>query len=419
MQKNKLAYFGGHKLINKKFKEFNSHNMKEVLAAKKVASTGILSGYIANNTNDFYGGKYVKKLESYFKSYFNVKHAISVNSWTSGLVCAVGALNIKPGDEIIVSPWTMSASATAIITWGAIPIFSEIDTDTFCLDPNFIEEKINKNTKAIMVVDIFGQSADYKKINLIAKKYKLKVISDTAQAIGSKQSGKYSGTLSDIGGFSLNRHKHIHCGEGGVIITNNDYLAKNMYKIRNHGEVINKDKNFPNLLGFNFRLNEIEAAIAIEQLKKLKVILKKKVYMAERLTKGLSGLEGLELPKIGKNNTHVYYSYSIKINSKIIKTKKNRLIKYLKAEGLPVSDRYVNILEYDMYLDKKISNHYPWSTKGKNFFYSKKSNVYKQIVNLNDNEFMDLFFCKYDFSKQDIDLIISCFNKVWKKLDLS
>ena len=168
------------------------------------------------------------------------------------------------------------------------------------------------------------------------------------------------------------------------------------------------------LLGMPF-----EAAIAIEQLKKLKVILKKKVYMAERLTKGLSGLEGLKLPKIGKNNTHVYYSYSIKINSKIIKTKKNRLIKYLKAEGLPVNDRYVNILEYNMYLDKKISNYYPWSTKGKNFFYSKKSNVYKQIVNLNDNEFMDLFFCKYDFSKQDIDLIINCFKKVWKKLDLS
>jgi len=276
MQKNKLAYFGGRKLINKKFKEFNTFNIKEVLAAKKVVTTGVLSGYVANHSNDFYGGKYVKKLETYFKSYFNVKHAISVNSWTSGLVCAVGALNIKPGDEIIVSPWTMSASATAIIAWGAIPIFSEIDVDTYCLDPNFIEEKINKNTKAIMVVDIFGQSGDYKRINLIAKKHKLKVISDTAQAIGSKQSGKYSGTLSDIGGFSLNRHKHIHCGEGGIIITNNDYLAKNICKIRNHGEVINDDKNFPNLLGFNFRLNEIEAAIAIEQLKKLKDILKKK-----------------------------------------------------------------------------------------------------------------------------------------------
>lgn len=412
----KLAYFGGPKIVNRQFKEFNSYNNKEVIAAKKVAKTGILSGYVANNTQDFYGGKYVRKLEAYFSSYFNVKHAISVNSWTSGLVCAVGSLNIRPGDEIIVSPWTMSATATAIIAWGAIPIFSEINLDTFCLDPKYIEEKINKKTKAIMVVDIFGQSADYKKINLIAKKYKLKVISDTAQAIGSKQLGHYSGTLSDIGGFSLNRHKHIHCGEGGVIITNNDYLAENMRKIRNHGEVINKDKNFTNLLGFNFRLNEIEAAIAIEQLKKLKAILNKKNFMAERLTKGLQGLKGLIPPKIGKNNTHVYYSYPIKIDTKILNTKKSTIFKYLKAEGLPINDRYVNILNYKMYLDKKISNHFPWKIKGKKFFYSKKQNVYKQIENLTHNEYMDISICKYDFEKEDIDLIVNCFKKVWNYL---
>ena len=268
-----LAYFGGAKVIKKKFKEFNSYNFKEINAAKKVVKTGILSGYVANKSEEFYGGKYVHKLEQKFRNYFKVKYAISVNSWTSGLVCSVGALNITPGDEIIVSPWTMSATATSILAWGGIPIFSEIDLNTYCLDPNYLEEKINKKTKAIMVTDIFGQSADYSKINKIAKKYKLKVISDTAQAIGSKQSGKYSGTLSDIGGFSLNRHKHINCGEGGVILTNSAYLAKNIFKIRNHGEVINKDKNFQNLIGYNFRLNEIEASIAIEQLKKLKKII--------------------------------------------------------------------------------------------------------------------------------------------------
>ena len=180
----------------RKFKEFNSIGIEEINAAQKVVKTGILSGFIANDGKEFYGGRYVKKLENAFKKYFKCKFAISVNSWTSGLVCAVGALNIKPGDEIIVSPWTMSATATAIIAWGGIPIFSEIDLDNYCLDPKFLKNKINKKTKAIMVTDIFGQSADYKNINKIAKKYNLKVISDTAQSIGSKQSKKYSGTLN-------------------------------------------------------------------------------------------------------------------------------------------------------------------------------------------------------------------------------
>ena len=132
------------KNLKKKFKQFNSYDEKEVKAAMKVVNSGKLSGFIADSSGAFYGGKNVKKCEQAFQKYFNVKYAISVNSWTSGLICAVGALNIKPGDEIIVTPWTMTATATAIIVWGGIPIFSEIDHNTYCLDINKIEEKITK-----------------------------------------------------------------------------------------------------------------------------------------------------------------------------------------------------------------------------------------------------------------------------------
>mgnify|MGYP001051333730 CR=1 FL=1 len=404
--------------MKKKFKEFNSFGIEEVNAAHKVVKTGVLSGFIANHEKEFYGGKYVKKLEEDFKKYFNCKYAISVNSWTSGLVCAVGALNIKPGDEIIVSPWTMSATATAIIAWGGIPIFSEIDLNNYCLDPKHLENKINKRTKAIMVTDIFGQSADYKNINTIAKKYKLKVISDTAQAIGSKQSKKYSGTLSDIGGFSLNRHKHIHCGEGGIVLTNDKNLANNVFKIRNHGEVINNDKKFRNLIGYNLRLNEIEAAIAIVQLKKLKKILNKKIKMAELLSKNLKKCKGLTVPNINGDYTNVYYSYPIKVNDKITKKSKKEIFNMLKNEGVPINDKYVNLLEYKLYQNKNLYNEYPWIYSKKKNLYSKKNKVYKQINFLNRKVHLDIAFCKYDFSENDINFISNAFYKVWKKLKL-
>jgi len=400
-----------------KFKEFNSYGKEEIKAAHKVVETGILSGFIANKSEEFYGGKYVLKLENAFRKYFKVKHAISVNSWTSGLVCAVGALKINPGDEIIVSPWTMSASATAIIAWGGIPIFSQIDEKTYCLDPNFIEEKITKKTKAILVVDIFGQSADYSKINKIAKKYNLKVISDTAQSIGSKYKNKYSGTLCDIGGFSLNRHKHIHCGEGGIVITNNSKLAQNIYMIRNHGEVINKNKSFTNLIGFNFRLGEVEAAISIEQLKKLKRIIKKKQNSARLLSKLIKNLKGLHTPKLGAGNTHVYYSYPLQIDENQTKYSKQKIFKELLKIGAPVNDGYVNLLDYNIYKNNNFKN-FPFSYVKNKTIYSKKNPVYKQIINLNKKIHLDIPFCKYDFDKKDIEFISKSFHQVWKKLGI-
>ena len=402
--------------MKKKFKLFNSFDNKELKISKKIIKKGFLSGFVADNSDAFYGGKYVKKLESSFCKYFKSKYAISVNSWTSGLVCAVGSLNIKPGDEIIVTPWTMSATASAIIFWGAIPVFSEIDEKTFCLDFRNLEKKITKKTKAIMVADIFGQPANYKEIMKIAKKNNLKVISDTAQAIGSKVNNKYAGTIADIGGFSLNRHKHIQTGEGGIILTNNKYLADNMYKIRNHGEVINKDKKFRNLIGFNFRMNEIEAAIGLEQLKKLNNIIKDKTNKAEYLTKLLNRIPGLITPHIDKGNTHVYYCYPIKIDKDIKKLKKDKIFQALKSEGIPIENNYVNLLDYYLYTNPKIKTIFPWSLSKKTY-YSKKSKVYNHTKSIISN-FLNISFCEYDFSYKDIDRIYLAFFRVWKKLNI-
>ena len=240
----------------------------------------------------FYGGEQVQRFERYIEKYFNVKHAITTNSWTSGLVAAVGAIGIEPGDEVIVTTWTMCATATAILHWNAIPVFADIKEDTYTIDPKSIEKNISKYTKAIMAVDIFGHSADMDEINKIAKKYKLKVISDTAQAPGVFYKKSYAGTLADIGGFSLNCHKHINTGEGGILITNNDKYAERLRLIRNHAEAVVSDNinNYtPNMLGHNFRLGEIESAIGIEQFKKLKSKVKKKAtnckFIIQRIKK--------------------------------------------------------------------------------------------------------------------------------------
>ena len=171
----------------------------------------------------------------------------------------------------------MCATATAILHWNAIPVFADIEEDTFCISPESIERNISPYTKAIISVDIGGHPANTKEINKIADKYNLRVISDTAQAPGALNRGKFAGTLTDIGGYSLNYHKHIHTGEGGILVTNDDFLAERMYLIRNHAEASVEAidlKNISNMIGHNFRLGEIECAIGIEQLKNLTFLFK-------------------------------------------------------------------------------------------------------------------------------------------------
>ena len=330
-----LALNGGKKLITKKFKRFNTYDQREVVAANKVIKSGILSQYIGAPGKFFNGGTYVKKFEKRIEKYFGVKKAILVNSWTSGLIAAIGALDVEPGDEIITAPWTMCATATAILHWNCIPVFADIESDTFCIDPQSVEKLITKKTKAILSVDIAGQSADMISLKKIAKKHNIKIISDSAQAPGSIYHKKYTGTISDIGGFSLNYHKHIHTGEGGILVTNNLKLARRMSLIRNHAEAaILKNDKLNNMIGFNFRLGEVEASMGIEQLKKLKYIVKSRQQVASKINKELKKLKGLTIPKVRDMCTHVYYMYQMKIDEKKTGVSRDLIHKALVAEGI-------------------------------------------------------------------------------------
>ena len=420
---DQLALLGGLKVIQTAFKNYNPIGAEEVEAAKGVIESGVLSKFLGCWDPDFYGGPKVQEFERACEAYFGVKHAITVNSATSGLIAAMGAIGIEPGDEVIVSPWTMCASATAIVHWNAIPVFADIELDTFCLDPASVEANITPYTKAILAVDIFGHSASMDALMAIARKHGLKVISDTTQAPGASYNGKYAGTLADVGCYSLNYHKHIHTGEGGILVTDNDELAERMRLIRNHAEAVVGDKgvtDLRNMVGYNFRLGEIECAIGIEQLKKLTRLVAERQRIAERLSNGLQKLSGLKTPVVMPNCTHAYYVYPMQLDMEKLGVSRARLCEALRAEGVTgLAPGYTNLHLLPMY-QKKIaygSSGFPWSSDICHREVDYQKGICPVAEKLHDGDFLGFAMCMNDYTDLDIDLVITAFKKVWAQLD--
>lgn len=395
---------------------------KEIKIVNKVLKSKKISQFVGKNSKRFYGGKYVRLFEKNLQNFFNVKHAIVVNSWTSGLICCVGATGIRPGDEVIVTPWTMSATVMSILHWNAIPVFVDIERDSFNIDPKKIENKITKKTKLIMFADIFGNPANYKEIKRLAKKYNLKVIADSAQAPGVKFRGKYCGTITELGGLSFNYHKHIHTGEGGVIFTNNNKLARKTMLLRNHGEnVVNKNdfQILSNMIGFNFRMGEIEAAIGIEQLKKLKKILIKKQNLAKYLHTKLKKFNGIQLSNIKDFRNHAFYIFPIVIDLKIIKSKRSEIVKMIRQtfKQSIIIEGYQNIHKLPIFQQKVAygGNDFPWNINKKIKYDYKKINL-PVAEELHNKSFIGILMCKYNLTFNDIDKLIKGFEKTWKKI---
>lgn len=419
---NPLALLGGDKTIRAPFSRFNSIGREEVEAAKAVVESGVLSQFLGAWDPDFYGGPMVQRFERECERYFEVKHAVSVNSWTSGLIAAVGAVGIEPGDEVIVSPWTMCASATAILHWNAIPVFADIEPETFNLDPRSIEANITPYTRAIMAIDIFGHSADMDAIMAIADRHGLKVITDAAQAPGVRYEGRVGGTLAHVGGFSLNYHKHIHTGEGGILVTEDDAIAERLQLIRNHGEAVVKGKgvtNIANTIGYNFRMGEIEAAIGIEQLKKLEGFVASRQRAAARMTEGLGQLPGLRTPVVKPGCTHAYYMYPMILDIERLGVPRARIVEALEAEGVAgLTNGYANVHLLPMYQQKIAygSSGFPWSSDICRRDVSYARGICPVAEELHASTYLGYEMCQFALTDDEVDLLVAAFHKVWSQL---
>lgn len=419
----KLALFGGEKVRTKPFISHAIIGEEEKARVSEVLETGILSGFVAKAGDYFLGGKQVKELESLIRVYFKVNHAVTVNSATAGLHIALAACGIGPGDEVIVTAYSMSASATAIVMCQGIPVFSDIEENTFCMNPEKIEEKINPRTKAIVIIHLFGCPADMDVIMGIAKKYNLYVIEDCAQSPGGIYKNKFVGTIGDIGIFSLNQHKTITSGEGGFAITNNDNFALRMQLIRNHGEVIIKDmgvEQIENIVGFNYRMTELEAAVSIGQFKRLDFLNDYRIKLAEYLTEQLSVLKGLILPKKPENGKHVYFAYAIRFQDEEIGINRDVFVKALNAEGIPFSAGYVRPIYWEPMYQKKIAygkDGHPFTCscyKG-NVNYSK--GICPVCEKMHNKELMMTGICRYPHTKNDVDDVVRAFKKILSNLE--
>ena len=332
-----LAIHGGAPTIRYPFTKYNSIGIEEQNAALRVLKSGNLSSFIGANEPDFYGGSEIKAFENEWSDFFNVKHSITVNSWTSGLETIIGAYGFEPFGEIITSPWTMCATAAAILHWNLIPVFADINEYDYNISAQDVEAKITDQTVAIMAVDIFGSNSVSDQLLQVAKKYKIPIITDSAQAPGVVLGDEYIGTKAEIGGFSLNYHKHIHTGEGGVIVTNNDELALRCKLIRNHAEAVIEGfdhLSMSNMIGHNFRMGETEAAIGREQLKKLPSLVAQRQHVASRLIQGLKDLNGLSCPSIDKVSEHAFYVLGMSLDKHNVSASRDVIVDALTAEGV-------------------------------------------------------------------------------------
>ncbi|MFX0174819.1 MAG: DegT/DnrJ/EryC1/StrS family aminotransferase [Candidatus Hodarchaeota archaeon] len=240
-------------------------------------------------------GQYVKKFEEDFAKYIGVKHAIGVNTGTAALHIAIATLNIGPGDEVIVPPFTFIATASSILHNNAIPIFADIDDKSYTLDPDSVKKKITDKTKAIIPVHLAGICADMGGLIDIANDNGIYIIEDACQSIGAKYNGKKVGSIGDIGCFSFYPSKNITTGEGGMITTNSDELAEQCRLIRHHGE---PSWYVYNRLGYNYRMTEIQGAIGKVQLKKIDKYIEIRNKNAEYLTEAVKKLQGIDPPNV-------------------------------------------------------------------------------------------------------------------------
>ena len=384
---------------------------------------GHLSGFSARPGERFLGGPKVRTLETLFNEYFGVKHSVTFNSATSALHSAISAAKIGPGDEVITSPYTMSATLSSVLMQNAIPVFADIEDRTFGLDPASVQERITEKTRAILTVNLFGHPSRLKELKELADKYNVMLIEDNAQSPGALCHGAFTGTIGEMGIQSLNYHKTIQTGEGGLVITNDLKLAEHLQLVRNHGEVVIgqiEHDDIINVLGWNYRLTEIQAAIGIPQLKKLNHFNTIRQKLAKSLTELLIEFDFLTPPIVEEGCTHVYYLYPVRFHAERLGISRSLFVKAMQAEGISLNEGYVKPLYLDPLYQQKIvygSKGCPFSCSlyGKNVRYEVGLCPITEL--LYNKEMIITDICKYPNSEKEVEEFFTAVKKIINNLE--
>lgn len=300
-------------------------------------------------------GRFVQEFEEEFAKYLGMKQGITVTSGTAALHIALLALGVCRDDEVIVPAFTMASTWLAVLYTGATPIFVDATEDTFNIDVEKVEEKISKKTKAIIAVHIYGHPVDMDPLLKLAKKYKLKVIEDAAEAHGALYKGKKTGTMGDINCFSFYANKIISTGEGGMVVTNNDGMGDEARKLKDlyHSE---KRRFIHPKIGFNYRMTNMQAGLGLGELKHIESYISKKEAMASLYNKLLRDIPGLRLPITKKGVKNVFWMYAILVDEDKFGMSKDVLREKLKAKMIDTRDFFYPPSEQPVlgkYLQKK------------------------------------------------------------------
>lgn len=413
-----LALLGGKPVNDRPFRFHNGIGGEEKAAVMRVLDRGELSGFVASPDKMFWGGEEVRALQDAFIQHYGIKHALGFNSATSALHAAVAATGIGPGDEVITTPYTMSATSTAILMTGAVPVFADIEDETFGLDPASVEANITPQTRGIMAVNIFGHPARLGPLREIADRHGFFLIEDNAQAPDAVYGGRKTGTIGDIGIFSFNRHKVMQSGEGGMLVTNDDKFALKAALVRNHGECVVGPMGIDdivNTVGLNLRMTEMEAAVAQEQFKKLPGMNAIRQKLAQRLTTGLSQLPGITPPKQADDCQHVYYMYVIKYDEQVTGIPRDLFLEALNAEGCFMRGGYVRPIYLEPVYQKKICfgpNGFPFSANPRNANLSYAPGICPTCERMQDRELMLTAVMQPPQTEADMDLFVEACAKV-------
>lgn len=302
-------------------------------------------------------GPKIEEFEQEVAEIAGVQFGGAVNSGTAALHAAMYAIDIKPGDEVIVPPITFAATANAVVYQRGIPVFADVDPDTLLIDPKKVEEKITSKTRAVVAVDYAGQMCDYDALREITKKQGIYLIADACHSIGGAYKGSPSGSCADLTVFSFHPVKHITTGEGGMVVTDKKELIQRVKLFRNHGistdlhERQKKESWYYEIEepGFNYRLTDFQCALGLSQLKKLKSWIHKRNVIAKEYDQFFKTVDGITPLKKENFNSHAYHIYVVKLDLGFLKQSRQEIFSFLRNEGVGVNVHYIPVHFHPFY----------------------------------------------------------------------